>query len=67
MPKQGLTACEIIDAIERGDAVVAFTDPVAGRAEAAANIHIGIDWLSSVSFGHVDKIGRRVIDRKSVV
>src|SRR5450432_2381651 len=32
-----------------------------GRAEAAANIHIGIDWLSSVSFGHVDKIGKRVI------
>ncbi|HEY7851512.1 MAG TPA: FAD-dependent oxidoreductase, partial [Caulobacteraceae bacterium] len=32
-----------------------------GRAEAAANIHIGIDWLSSVSFGHVEKIGRRVI------
>ncbi|WP_374473242.1 FAD-dependent oxidoreductase [Phenylobacterium sp.] len=32
-----------------------------GRAEAAANIHIGIDWLSSVSFGHVDRIGRRVI------
>ncbi len=23
--------------------------------------HIGIDWLSSVSFGHTDKIGRRVI------
>ncbi len=32
-----------------------------GRIEAAANIHIGIDWLSSVSFGHVEKIGRRVI------
>ncbi|MFZ5684522.1 MAG: FAD-dependent oxidoreductase [Pseudomonadota bacterium] len=32
-----------------------------GRQEAAANIHIGIDWLSSVSFGHVGKIGRRVI------
>jgi formate dehydrogenase beta subunit len=32
-----------------------------GRKEAAANIHIGIDWLSSVSFGHVTKIGRRVI------
>ena len=32
-----------------------------GRAEARANIHIGIDWLSSVSFGHIDKIGRRVI------
>jgi formate dehydrogenase (NADP+) beta subunit len=32
-----------------------------GRKEAAANIHIGIDWLSSVSFGHVDRIGKRVI------
>src|SRR6202012_1399430 len=32
-----------------------------GREEARANIHIGIDWLSSVSFGHIDKIGRRVI------
>ena len=34
---------------------------VPGRKEAAANIHIGIDWLSSVSFGHIDKIGRKVI------
>jgi formate dehydrogenase beta subunit len=34
---------------------------IPGRKEAAANIHIGIDWLASVSFGHVDKIGRRVI------
>jgi formate dehydrogenase beta subunit len=34
---------------------------VPGRKEAAANIHIGIDWLSSISFGHVDKIGKRVI------
>jgi formate dehydrogenase (NADP+) beta subunit len=32
-----------------------------GRKEAVANIHIGIDWLSSVSFGHIDKIGKRVI------
>ena len=32
-----------------------------GRDEAAANIHIGIDWLSSVAFGHTDAIGRRVI------
>ncbi len=32
-----------------------------GRSEAAAHIHIGIDWLASVSFGHVDKIGKRVI------
>jgi NADPH-dependent glutamate synthase beta subunit-like oxidoreductase len=34
---------------------------VPGRQEAAANIHIGIDWLSSVSFGHIESIGRRVI------
>ncbi|MBK6729234.1 MAG: FAD-dependent oxidoreductase [Xanthomonadales bacterium] len=32
-----------------------------GRSEAAAHIHLGIDWLASVSFGHVEKIGRRVI------
>jgi formate dehydrogenase (NADP+) beta subunit len=34
---------------------------IPGRKEAAKNIHIGIDWLSSVSFGHIDRIGRRVI------
>jgi NADPH-dependent glutamate synthase beta subunit-like oxidoreductase len=34
---------------------------VPGREEASANIHIGIDWLSSVSFGHISKIGRRVV------
>ncbi len=34
---------------------------IPGRAEAAKNIHIGIDWLSSIAFGHVDKIGKRVI------
>jgi NADPH-dependent glutamate synthase beta subunit-like oxidoreductase/ferredoxin len=34
---------------------------VPGRDEAKANIHIGIDWLSNVSFGHIDKIGKRVI------
>src|SRR3982074_1268074 len=34
---------------------------IPGRKEAAGNIHIGIDWLSSVSFGHVEKIGKRVI------
>jgi formate dehydrogenase beta subunit len=32
-----------------------------GRQEAAANIHIGIDWLASVSFGHITSIGERVI------
>ncbi|MBS1216694.1 MAG: glutamate synthase [Proteobacteria bacterium] len=34
---------------------------IPGRKEAAANIHIGIDWLSSVSFGHIESIGKRVI------
>ncbi len=34
---------------------------IPGRNEAAANIHVGIDWLASVSFGHTTKIGRRVI------
>jgi NADPH-dependent glutamate synthase beta subunit-like oxidoreductase len=34
---------------------------IPGRKEGAANIHIGIDWLSSVSFEHISKIGRRVI------
>jgi len=34
---------------------------IPGRKEAAKNIHIGIDWLSSVSFGHTEKIGKRVI------
>jgi NADPH-dependent glutamate synthase beta subunit-like oxidoreductase/ferredoxin len=32
-----------------------------GRDEAAANIHIGIQWLESVAFGHVEKIGERVL------
>jgi formate dehydrogenase (NADP+) beta subunit len=34
---------------------------IPGRQEAAANLHIGIDWLSSVSFGHITRIGKRVI------
>jgi hypothetical protein len=34
------------------------TFPAAGSRR---DIHIGIDWLSSVSFGHVTKIGKRVI------
>jgi len=34
---------------------------IPGRKEAAKNVHIGIDWLSSVSFGHISKIGKRVV------
>ena len=34
---------------------------IPGRKEAAKNIHIGIDWLSNVSFGHITSINKRVI------
>ena len=34
---------------------------IPGRTEAARHIHIGIDWLASVSFGHIKTIGKRVI------
>lgn len=34
---------------------------IPGRKEAAANIHVGIDWLSSVAFEHTEQIGRRVL------
>ncbi|NNC99363.1 MAG: FAD-dependent oxidoreductase [Gammaproteobacteria bacterium] len=34
---------------------------IPGREEAAANIHIGINWLDSVAFEHIDKIGEKVV------
>jgi formate dehydrogenase beta subunit len=34
---------------------------IPGRKETAAHIHIGIDWLSNVSFGHITSVGKRVI------
>jgi NADPH-dependent glutamate synthase beta subunit-like oxidoreductase len=34
---------------------------IPGRREAAANIHMGLDWLASVSFGHTQSIGKRVL------
>ena len=34
---------------------------IPGRREGAANIHIGIDWLASVAFGHTEQIGKRVL------
>ena len=34
---------------------------IPGRKEAAKHVHIGIEWLSSVSFEHVTSIGKRVI------
>ncbi len=32
-----------------------------GRWEAPDRVHLGINWLASVAFGHTDKIGRKVI------
>ena len=32
-----------------------------GRAEGAANIHIGITWLESVAFDHIKSIGKKVL------
>lgn len=32
-----------------------------GRQEADANIHIGIEWLESVHFEHIDAIGEKVL------
>jgi NADPH-dependent glutamate synthase beta subunit-like oxidoreductase len=34
---------------------------IPGRKEASPNIHIGIDWLTSVAFDHVHTIGRCVV------
>ena len=33
----------------------------ARAASGTDHIHIGIDWLESVAFGHIDKIGERVL------
>ena len=32
-----------------------------GRNEGADNIHIGVEWLASVAFGHTKSIGKRVV------
>lgn len=34
---------------------------IPGRDKVAANVHMGLDWLASVSFGHTRTIGERVI------
>jgi NADPH-dependent glutamate synthase beta subunit-like oxidoreductase/ferredoxin len=54
--KQGFDAIFVGSGAPRGREL-----EIPGRQDAKANIHIGIDWLSSVSFGHIDKIGKRVI------
>lgn len=32
-----------------------------GRNDSQGNIHIGINWLANVAFGHVEKIGKKVL------
>ncbi len=32
-----------------------------GRQEAASQIHVGLDWLASVYFGHITRVGKRVL------
>jgi len=34
---------------------------IPGRDEADANVHIGIEWLESIHFGHIDSVGERVL------
>jgi len=34
---------------------------IPGREEAAANIHLGINWLENVAFEHLDSIGEKVV------
>ncbi|WP_374960940.1 FAD-dependent oxidoreductase [Spongiibacter tropicus] len=34
---------------------------IAGRKAADSNIHIGINWLANVAFGHIEKVGKRVL------
>ena len=34
---------------------------IEGREEASKNIHIGIDWLTSIAFEHTNSIGKKVL------
>ncbi len=34
---------------------------IPGRYDDPAHVHIGIDWLESVAFGHVNSVGRQVL------
>jgi NADPH-dependent glutamate synthase beta subunit-like oxidoreductase len=34
---------------------------IPGRQEAAAQIQVGLDWLANVYFGHVTRVGKRVL------
>jgi NADPH-dependent glutamate synthase beta subunit-like oxidoreductase/ferredoxin len=58
---------ELLDAAEFDAVFIGTGAPkgkeldVPGRKEADANVHIGIEWLESIHFGHVDSVGERVL------
>jgi thioredoxin reductase/ferredoxin len=58
---------ELLDAAEFDAVFIGTGAPkgkeldVPGRQEADANVHIGIEWLESIHFGHVDSVGERVL------
>jgi NADPH-dependent glutamate synthase beta subunit-like oxidoreductase/ferredoxin len=54
--KQGFDAVFVGSGAPRGKNL-----EVPGRYDDPAHLHIGIDWLESVAFEHVDKIGKKVI------
>ncbi|HSE27891.1 MAG TPA: FAD-dependent oxidoreductase [Gemmatimonadales bacterium] len=59
---KGLLADGGFDAVFVGTGAPRGKDlEIPGRREASANIHVGIDWLTSVAFQHVDRIGQRVV------
>jgi NADPH-dependent glutamate synthase beta subunit-like oxidoreductase/ferredoxin len=54
--KQGFDAVFVGSGAPRGKNL-----EIPGRYDDPAHLHIGIDWLESVAFGHIDKIGEHVI------
>ena len=63
----GLTACSAAAGCRAFDAVFVGTGAPRGKdldmpgRHESDRIHIGIDWLESVAFGHIDSIGEKVL------
>ena len=59
---QNFLATHDFDAVFIGSGAPKGKDlQMAGRQAASANIHIGIEWLESVAFGHTTSIGNNVV------
>ena len=59
---QNFLAANAFDAVFIGSGAPKGKDlHMTGRKEASANIHIGIEWLESVAFGHTTSIGNNVV------